>query len=526
MSDTQPVVGVVLIGRNEGDRLVRCLQSLQRLRERMIYVDSGSTDGSVESAKSYGADVVELDMSKPFSMARARNVGVARLRERVPDLELIQFVDGDCEVVEDWIDRALAAIKEYPKAAAVCGRRRERYPEQSIYNRLCDLEWNTPIGEARACGGDALMRANVFEEAGGYNEALIAGEEPELCLRLHALGWTIQRIDAEMTRHDANIHHLSQWWKRNVRGGYGGRDIYQRLKTTVTRTDIPFSHMTHSAIEWVLIYPAILLVWAMFCIVWIEGIPGALLLAAALALPFLQALRIARGVRRRANGWRHALEYGLMTMLGKIPQMLGQVKYGFDRRANRTAHLIEYKDHPSGSDWAQDRARYPEKSFRREPSIVAVAIYRFGRWNDSRAPGVGRSLADRLYWLLYRWVELRTGIGINKATAIGPGLRIHHFGGIFVHSDVHMGARCTLRQGVTIGNRAENGPVPIIGDDVEFGAYAQVLGGIHLGNGAKIGAMSVVLQDVPPGATAVGIPARIIRPEHSRREEANDAATR
>jgi serine O-acetyltransferase len=108
-------------------------------------------------------------------------------------------------------------------------------------------------------------------------------------------------------------------------------------------------------------------------------------------------------------------------------------------------------------------------------------------------------------------VETVTGVSFTKAADIGPGLRVYHFGNIFVHSGVRLGARCTLRQGVTIGNRVEGGGVPFVGDDVEFGAYAQVLGGIRIGDGAKIGAMSVVLQDVPPGATAVGIPARIIQ---------------
>jgi len=93
---------------------------------------------------------------------------------------------------------------------------------------------------------------------------------------------------------------------------------------------------------------------------------------------------------------------------------------------------------------------------------------------------------------------------------IGPGLRIYHFGNIFIHSQVVIGRNCTLRQGVTIGNRVSDGPAPLIEDDVDFGAYAQVLGNVRIGSGAKIGAMTVVLCDVPAGATAVGVPARIL----------------
>lgn len=161
-------------------------------------------------------------------------------------------------------------------------------------------------------------------------------------------------------------------------------------------------------------------------------------------------------------------------------------------------------------DWQADLKRYPPRPFLKEQSIWAIAVYRFGRRNDRRSPGFFRKSNERLYWLLYRLVETLTGISIPKSVEVGPGLKIHHFGNIFVHKDARIGARCSLRQGVTIGNRRENGPVPVLEDDVDLGAYAQILGGVRIGKGARIGAMSVVLCDVPPGATAVGIPAKII----------------
>ena len=161
-------------------------------------------------------------------------------------------------------------------------------------------------------------------------------------------------------------------------------------------------------------------------------------------------------------------------------------------------------------DLDADRARYPASARVREQSLWAIAVYRFGRWNDSRPAGFSKKLCDRIYWLLFRVVETLTGVSFTKAAEIGPGLRIHHFGNIFVHSGVKIGLNCTLRQGVTIGNRHEGGGVPVLGDHVELGAYAQVLGEIRVGDGARIGALSVVLQDVPPGATAVGIPAKIL----------------
>ncbi|HEX5241835.1 MAG TPA: serine acetyltransferase [Tepidisphaeraceae bacterium] len=167
------------------------------------------------------------------------------------------------------------------------------------------------------------------------------------------------------------------------------------------------------------------------------------------------------------------------------------------------------------SDWQADVRRYPRRPFLKEQSIWAIAVYRFGRRNDRRKPGLVRWIGDRFYWLTFRICETLTGISFPKSVEIGPGLRIYHFGNIFIHRDVRIGSNCTLRQGVTIGNRHDDGPVPVLEDDVELGAYAQILGGVRIGRGARIGAMSVVLSDVPPGATAVGIPARVLETQAS-----------
>jgi serine O-acetyltransferase len=161
-------------------------------------------------------------------------------------------------------------------------------------------------------------------------------------------------------------------------------------------------------------------------------------------------------------------------------------------------------------DWQADLARYPRRPWLKEQSIWAIAVYRFGQRVDRRKSGLIRKVLEKLYWLAFRLTETATGISIPKGTRVGPGLKIWHFGNIFVNPDSVLGANCTLRQGVTIGNKVEGGPSPILEDDVELGAYAQVLGGVRVGRGAKVGAMSVVLKDVPPGAIAVGVPARIV----------------
>ena len=101
-------VGVVAIGRNEGARLVRCLDSVCDGQRPVVYVDSGSTDGSVAAAEARGALVVALDMAQPFSAARARNAGWRTLLAAHPNLDAVQFVDGDCEVVAGWLDAGAA----------------------------------------------------------------------------------------------------------------------------------------------------------------------------------------------------------------------------------------------------------------------------------------------------------------------------------------------------------------------------------------------------------------------------------
>lgn len=225
----KPVVDAVVIGRNEGARLVACLASLAGQVRHVVYVDSGSTDGSQQAAREAGAEVIELDMTQPFTAARARNAGLKALRSAPPDF--VQFIDGDCILREGWMPRAMAFLAENLRAAVVCGRRREQYPENSVYNTLIDAEWNTPVGESRACGGDALMRYQAVTAVRGFRDDLIAGEEPELCLRLRAQGWTVWRIEAEMTWHDAGITRFSQWWKRTERAGYAFTEGATRFHT-------------------------------------------------------------------------------------------------------------------------------------------------------------------------------------------------------------------------------------------------------------------------------------------------------
>ncbi|WP_341486039.1 glycosyltransferase [Thioclava sp. GXIMD4215] len=320
----------IVIGRNEGERLLRCLASLEGAMP-LIYVDSGSTDGSREAARARGVEVVELDLTKPFTAARARNAGLERLRAIAPDAAFVQLVDGDCEIRSTWIETARSFLETRPEVAVVCGRRRERFPEATPYNAHCDREWDTPVGEARACGGDALMRVQALSEVGDYNPTLIAGEEPEMCVRLRKAGWKIWRIDAEMTWHDAAMTRFGQFWKRARRAGHA------YAEGAYLHGAAPYHHnvaQTRRALLWGLYLPLALLL-------------GALLLSPWILLGFLiypvQILRLARKETARYGSLRTALEHAAFLTIGKLPEAIGICEFHLRRLTGKRAGIMEYK---------------------------------------------------------------------------------------------------------------------------------------------------------------------------------------
>lgn len=328
-------IGVVVIGRNEGERLVRCLESiLKQISQNMpvVYVDSGSTDDSVSMAQSIGIHVVELDLSTPFTMARGRNTGFYYLMNIEPDLEYVQFIDGDCELCCGWLERGLDALLQDSALAIVCGQRHERYPDASPYNRLADMEWNTLIGEAKACGGDFIARVEAIKQVDGFNPSLICGEEPEMCIRLRQQGWKILRVDSDMTLHDAAITHFNQWWKRSLRGGWyiaEGRSMYGHT------TEAYQVREANSGWLWGLIIPSL-----MIGLAWPTHGWSALLILSYVYL----MIKIYR-YRRQIYGDMpdHARIYAFFCVLSKMPQMIGQLKYQISRWFKQPAKLIEYK---------------------------------------------------------------------------------------------------------------------------------------------------------------------------------------
>jgi glycosyltransferase involved in cell wall biosynthesis len=324
---TPVAFGVVAIGRNEGDRLKQCLGSVSGAKQ-VVYVDSGSTDGSVQWARHLGIEIVDLDLTIPFTAARARNSGFRRLKELAPDLDYVQFIDGDCELNKDWPCEALTFLDDNPRVAATFGRRRERFPERSIYNRLCDKEWDTPIGEAAACGGDVMIRVGAFQAVEGFRDMLIAGEEPELCLRLRALGWKIWRLDHEMTTHDAAMIHFHQWWLRQMRSGYAFAQG-------------AYLHGWHPERHWVW-ESARALLWGIgFPLVFIGALIGLGWLG--LMLLIVYPLQIVRRATQMPGRRLDRLRFACLEQLTRFPEALGQLRFARDWLLGRQGRLIEYK---------------------------------------------------------------------------------------------------------------------------------------------------------------------------------------
>lgn len=306
---------MIVIGRNEGERLVRCFESVRRVASTIVYVDSGSTDDSIKVAREFGVVVVELDMAKPFTAGRARNVGFECLMRVAPSTSWVQFIDGDCELIDTWMDQARAFLHEHPTAAFACGGLRERFPERSVYNRIADhgiSRHNEPI---LACGGIFMARCSAFAAQHGFRDDLFVGEERELCRRLRKDGWQIWRLSQPMAWHDLNMTHFGQWWRRTKRTGFAyaqGVHLFSRDDPTVGRQVL-------RAICWAVVLPLAVLI-------------GLILVGpAALALVLLYPIQVVRTALSLSGSPRHRLLSAAFMTLGKFPEFLGQLQFWTSR---------------------------------------------------------------------------------------------------------------------------------------------------------------------------------------------------
>lgn len=324
-------VGAVVIGRNEGARLGHCLDSLLGTVAHVVYADSGSSDGSVALARSRGAETVELPRDAPMNAARGRNAGFARLRALAPELEYVFFVDGDCRVVPGFLAEARATLAADAGLAAVCGRRRELFPAASLYNRVVDCEWNTPVGESEGFGGDVLVRAAALAAVGGYDEGMNQGEDPETAFRLRAAGWRIRRIACDMTLHDVALHSFAAWRRRHRRGGHAYAHGAWKHRG---RPGAYNQRALLSILAWGAALPLVLLVAAPFT----RGLS-----LAFLALYGLQWWRIRAHRRRQGDDAAAASRYALLIVYGKFEEAVGVLSCLASFARGGGARVIEYK---------------------------------------------------------------------------------------------------------------------------------------------------------------------------------------
>jgi glycosyltransferase involved in cell wall biosynthesis len=328
--------GVVIIGRNEGSRLIRSLESLTPQSNAIVYVDSGSTDDSVSQAGARRVHVVQMDLSKPFTASRARNAGFEALMEKWPHVSKVQFVDGDCQILPGWLADASAALDAEPNRVAVCGWGREIHPEHSIYNRICQVEWRMgSAGEVAAFGGLVMIRADAFKAVDGFDADVVAAEDDELAFRLRANGGTIFKLDRDCFAHDANILRFSQWWRRAQRGGYAyaqvssmhGSGPEKKFVKEVQRTKL-----------WGIVAPALAIAAAPFT--------RGLSLGVFARYPIAMA-RAAQTARRRGNTWPDSVAWGVSCGLAVFPQAVGARQFARNQRLGQTHQMIEYKPSPA-----------------------------------------------------------------------------------------------------------------------------------------------------------------------------------
>ena len=309
-----------------------CLHAAMAGAQRVVYVDSGSEDGSAQYAQSAGCIVVQLDPAQPFSAARARNEGFACVMERDPNVDFVQFVDGDCDLVDGWLDRGVEALNHRPDVGMVFGHLREIHPEASIYNRLGDLEWRQAPGEMRSSGGIFMIRREIFSAAGGFRPDVIAAEDDEFSIRVRGLGWKILLLDAPMASHDMAMTRFSEWWARTRRTGHAYAHVAAIHGQGEERY---FVGNCRKVWLWALVLPVFALCLAPFTY--------GLSLAAMLALYALQFGHIYLGGRKRGWGAGDALIYAFFTVIAKFPMLEGLLEYNWRQRRGRAMTIIEYR---------------------------------------------------------------------------------------------------------------------------------------------------------------------------------------
>jgi acetyltransferase-like isoleucine patch superfamily enzyme/GT2 family glycosyltransferase len=534
-------VSVVVIGRNEGERLIRCLASVKAARwdgvpYELIYVDSRSSDDSVTRATGMGAQVRVLDDASPCA-AKARNVGWRLARG-----EFILFLDGDTELDADFVRHAAATLAD-PRLCAAWGHRRESRPEQSLYTRVLDLDWVYPTGRTLYFGGDVLVRRAALVAVGGFDPTLKAGEEPELCARLRAEGWAIEHIDVPMTRHDLAVTTFRAWWRRAYRSGIAYAEVADRMRR---RGDVLWQHEAARDFRHGLLFVAAPLV-LVAALAWS---PAAALVLVGLALALLA--RTASRCAWKAPG-RTLLhwQYAVFSHAQKIPALFGQFAWRRARRRSAEIGLVDYKD---DGNVARVEAAAVGNGERRmvKRTLMRLLVPLAGVWR--------RVVQDRWLrvWSLARLQEaigtpvhasnvvlgpvdvLGTGnVRLGRDALIYPGVHLETQGtgrieigdGVVLSRGVHIVAfdRVTLGDGVMIGEYSslrdanhrqsvdsirdsghDHAPIAV-GRNAWIGRGVTVLKGVALGDSCVVAANAVVTRRVTAGSVVGGVPAKALK---------------
>ena len=325
-------VGLVVIGRNEAARLSACLGSRPPGLRSVVYVDSGSHDDSVRIAQAENVEVVELTADRPFTAARARNAGLMRLLELHPAIDKVQFIDGDCTLARGWLELAARTLDQRLDVVAVNGRLHELHPEHSVYNRLCQLEWDrVPPGETRTFGGIVMIRVESLTRVGGWNPAVIAAEDDELAIRLRRLGGKIVRLAASMAHHDAEITRFGQWWRRAVRCGHAYAQV---AALHGSGSEHYFVYERRRALFWGAFVPVA------------TGLAAVPTLGSSLWVLSIYPLQVTRlFLRELANrrSRRDAALLALSSLIGRFAEARGVLEYHKNRLKGREPRIIEYK---------------------------------------------------------------------------------------------------------------------------------------------------------------------------------------
>jgi len=534
VADRAGTISVVVIGRNEGARLARCLESVGRarwpaLRPEVIYVDSASTDGSVGIAAGMGARCLVLEDGSPCA-AKARNLGW-----RAAQGEFILFLDGDTQLEPGFVAEALEAMRR-PELCAVWGHRRESDPGQSLYTRVLDLDWVYPVGPSLYFGGDVLVRRAALEAAGGFDPALKAGEEPELCARLRKAGWAIEHIDAPMTTHDLAIRSLRAYWRRCYRSGIAYAEVAARARAMgdalwqrEARRDLGMGALY-------VVFPVLLLA----ALAWDPHAAAALLAIAALVV-----VRTTWRCRWKAPGHPGlAFAYAIHSHAQKVPAFFGQLAWHLARRGRGEIGLVEYKDNPPATPARRITGkRVLARGLAPLAWLVRVGWSRWMRlWSFARlresiggqldATGVvlgtvevhgTRNIRIGRDVLIYPGVYLETqGAGrieIGDRVVLSRGVHIVAFDRVVVEDDCMVGEYASIRDA---NHRAHEQSMrdsghdaqPIhLGRNVWIGRGVTVLKGTRIGACSIVGANAVVTRSLHNNSRAAGIPARPLRVE-------------